>query len=331
MTNPHVASGNTAYTASVSTGEFSYETTGETRLVHDIEQVAAITDPETRTVQAARVIKDAGEELRAAQRRRAAAALTLHDVWGWRPRNVYLLLELPRSTFNDWRAEQPQPQQQQLHPELKVPLNRAIRRQEQDITTILSRADEETLPAEARAVIDTLRPAVAAVLPARRRDELAGPLDTALAGMTEPLADVFAAHAEVGRLDLLLDEARKVRLTGILGLKGLGWGPLAISVAARMSDRMVKYAIDKAEEAGQDIPTAVPPYKAAADRIRGRIQAGQESYRPGEQLPGEHRLAADLGVPRHAIAVALRSLRDDGLVESRRRIGWFVVAPPATD
>jgi DNA-binding FadR family transcriptional regulator len=51
--------------------------------------------------------------------------------------------------------------------------------------------------------------------------------------------------------------------------------------------------------------------------------------RPGEQLPTEPELSDALGVGRSTVREAKRVLADRGLIESRNRLGTFVVGPPS--
>jgi GntR family transcriptional repressor for pyruvate dehydrogenase complex len=60
------------------------------------------------------------------------------------------------------------------------------------------------------------------------------------------------------------------------------------------------------------------------ERMLRAIKSG--SYRPDERLPTEHELAAEFEVSRPVIREALRRLRDQGLIYSRRGAGSFVRA-----
>lgn len=60
------------------------------------------------------------------------------------------------------------------------------------------------------------------------------------------------------------------------------------------------------------------------EELRQRIQNG--NYPPDARLPGEHELAAMLGVSRPIIRDALGRLRDQGIVYSRQGAGTFVQA-----
>lgn len=79
-------------------------------------------------------------------------------------------------------------------------------------------------------------------------------------------------------------------------------------------------------------PTEVKPLKPRASKLvdrvfeelRQRIQDG--NYPPDTRLPGEHELAAMLGVSRPIVRDALGRLRDQGIVYSRQGAGTFVQA-----
>lgn len=68
----------------------------------------------------------------------------------------------------------------------------------------------------------------------------------------------------------------------------------------------------------------------AADELAGRIEDGE--WAVGDALPGEHALAADLGVGRSTVREAVRALVSRGLVRARQGAGVFVTsATPSTD
>ncbi len=69
--------------------------------------------------------------------------------------------------------------------------------------------------------------------------------------------------------------------------------------------------------------SAVPIHKQIVDQIRFMIEAGQ--LETGDRLPSSRLLAANLGVNRNTVARAYAQLRDEGLVESRRRGGMVVI------
>ncbi|GMA25015.1 GntR family transcriptional regulator [Luteimicrobium album] len=62
----------------------------------------------------------------------------------------------------------------------------------------------------------------------------------------------------------------------------------------------------------------------AADVLADRIGAGE--WPVGSPLPGEHALAAELGVGRSTVREALRALSSRGLVRARQGAGVFVTA-----
>lgn len=64
-----------------------------------------------------------------------------------------------------------------------------------------------------------------------------------------------------------------------------------------------------------------------ADTLRRAICAGE--YRPGDRLPSENQLCAQLGVSRVSVRAALVQLGTLGLVESRQGEGTFVCRAPA--
>lgn len=82
-----------------------------------------------------------------------------------------------------------------------------------------------------------------------------------------------------------------------------------------------------AEGAGSDSPVKPRPTKLVDrvfEELRQRIQDG--NYPPDTRLPGEHELAAMLGVSRPIVRDALGRLRDQGIVYSRQGAGTFVQA-----
>jgi GntR family transcriptional regulator len=66
-------------------------------------------------------------------------------------------------------------------------------------------------------------------------------------------------------------------------------------------------------------------YEEIADDLRGRLEAGEFAER---LLPSEADLSAAYDASRITVRKALEVLREDGLVSSRRGVGWFVVADP---
>jgi GntR family transcriptional regulator len=70
-----------------------------------------------------------------------------------------------------------------------------------------------------------------------------------------------------------------------------------------------------------------PLYLQAAAEIRRAIAEGEA--RPGERLPLAKDLASVLGVNTNTVLRALRTLRDEGLLEFRRGRGITVAGTPA--
>ena len=68
-----------------------------------------------------------------------------------------------------------------------------------------------------------------------------------------------------------------------------------------------------------------PLYQQLAGALREEILSGL--FPVGTQLPTEETLSARFGVSRHTVREALRLLREDGLVSSRRGAGTRVLAP----
>jgi GntR family transcriptional regulator len=67
-----------------------------------------------------------------------------------------------------------------------------------------------------------------------------------------------------------------------------------------------------------------PKYQRIADDLKAAIEAGE--YAPGDRLPGENVLAPRYGVAVMTARQALRTLKNQGLAESRRGAGVFVQA-----
>jgi DNA-binding FadR family transcriptional regulator len=71
--------------------------------------------------------------------------------------------------------------------------------------------------------------------------------------------------------------------------------------------------------------------RSASDVVLDQLQALilEGRLRPGERLPAEPELSDALGVGRSTVREAKMTLQDRGLIESRGRLGTFVVGPPA--
>ncbi|MEO1062555.1 MAG: GntR family transcriptional regulator [Actinomycetota bacterium] len=67
-------------------------------------------------------------------------------------------------------------------------------------------------------------------------------------------------------------------------------------------------------------------YRSIAAAIRAGIESGEHA--PGELLPSESDLRATHDASRVTIRRALEMLREEGLVDSRQGVGWFVAAQP---
>jgi GntR family transcriptional regulator len=81
--------------------------------------------------------------------------------------------------------------------------------------------------------------------------------------------------------------------------------------------------------AGTAGSTAEPLWRQVVQALRGDILRGV--FRVGAQLPTEEELSERFGVSRHTVREALRQLRSDGLVSSRRGSGTTVMpAQPST-
>ncbi len=85
-----------------------------------------------------------------------------------------------------------------------------------------------------------------------------------------------------------------------------------------------------APESGADSGAATEPlYQQVARVLREEVVAGV--YPVGALLPTEDSLTERFSVSRYTVREALRLLREDGLVSSRRGAGTEVIPPPAPD
>jgi GntR family transcriptional regulator len=72
-----------------------------------------------------------------------------------------------------------------------------------------------------------------------------------------------------------------------------------------------------------DLGSAVPAYTQIAARLRSLLVAGK--LPPGRRLPPVRQLAIDLGVHHNTVALAYRTLADEGWLDLRRGRGAVVV------
>src|ERR1043166_7919969 len=75
-----------------------------------------------------------------------------------------------------------------------------------------------------------------------------------------------------------------------------------------------------------DRDDSLPLHEQVAAELRRAIAEGEAA--PGDRLPPARDLAAVLEVNRNTVLRALRTLRDEGLLEFRRGRGVTVVATP---
>ncbi len=68
-------------------------------------------------------------------------------------------------------------------------------------------------------------------------------------------------------------------------------------------------------------------WQSVRAEVLHRIRSGE--WAPGELIPTEHELAAELGCARATVNRALRELAENGVVERRRKVGTRVTASPA--
>lgn len=69
----------------------------------------------------------------------------------------------------------------------------------------------------------------------------------------------------------------------------------------------------------------VPPYVQVANALRQRIQSRQ--IPPGRRIPSLTELEQEFGVARDTLRKATQLLKDEGLVESVKGMGIFVIGP----
>jgi GntR family transcriptional regulator len=67
-------------------------------------------------------------------------------------------------------------------------------------------------------------------------------------------------------------------------------------------------------------------YRSIADELRRRVEAGE--FAAGRLLPSESALSTEYGASRITVRRALELLRDEGLVDARQGLGWFVATNP---
>ncbi len=72
-----------------------------------------------------------------------------------------------------------------------------------------------------------------------------------------------------------------------------------------------------------DSQSHVPIFQQIADGVRSAIAGGV--YRPGEGLPSVRAMAIELRVNPNTVQRAYEALERDGVVESRRGVGMFVL------
>ncbi len=72
-----------------------------------------------------------------------------------------------------------------------------------------------------------------------------------------------------------------------------------------------------------------PRYKweIILDELRRRIQAGEDNYQPGQQIPSRTELCAEFQVSDPTLGTALRELKREGLIRSLNGVGSFVRRP----
>ncbi|MEU1676921.1 GntR family transcriptional regulator [Streptomyces roseifaciens] len=74
--------------------------------------------------------------------------------------------------------------------------------------------------------------------------------------------------------------------------------------------------------------TSVPPYLRIAAELRRRIADGELA--PGDRVPSTRQIAEDFGVALATATKVLTTLRQEGLVQARPRVGTVVAGPERT-
>lgn len=72
-----------------------------------------------------------------------------------------------------------------------------------------------------------------------------------------------------------------------------------------------------------DPKSPIPIFRQIADQLRQAVDAGV--YKPGEMLPSQRTLAVDIKVNPNTIQRSYEALEREGIVETRRGVGVFVV------
>ncbi len=67
-------------------------------------------------------------------------------------------------------------------------------------------------------------------------------------------------------------------------------------------------------------------YREIADALRERVEGGE--FPSGRLLPSEAELSEQYGASRVTVRRALEVLRDEGLLDARQGVGWFVAGDP---
>src|SRR6185295_5755001 len=67
-------------------------------------------------------------------------------------------------------------------------------------------------------------------------------------------------------------------------------------------------------------------YRDIAENLRDRVAAGE--FGAGRLLPSEAELSDGYEVSRVTVRRALELLRDEGLIDARQGLGWFVATDP---